>query len=196
MGQKLETRRQKLEKQKAEAGKSKGLLEVRTAQEGCETRVAAQGIEEGVHFKELQDVRSFLSGTLHPCKCLLLVTESGVGVQKRGRRYITGLSPPMKFVENAQRFRAAARAPISVREHAQDTRAAVRNGSGFLQDLDGFIMSPGASKGIAEKPQSHWVLRLYGQDSAQFPNGFVVATGMKENQADFDSVKGQRVQLL
>jgi len=38
-------------------------LEVRSVQKRCETRVAAQGIEERMHFEKLGDVRSFFGGT-------------------------------------------------------------------------------------------------------------------------------------
>ena len=39
---------------------------VRAAEKGRESRVAAEGIEEGMYFEELHDVRAFFSGALHP----------------------------------------------------------------------------------------------------------------------------------
>src|SRR5580704_12272025 len=72
----------------------------------------------------------------------------------------------------------------------------MRNGSGFLQCLDRFIELFGADECKAEKPKSELVLRFYGQHSAQFSNGLVVAPSMKEDPADLDAVKCQWVKLL
>src|ERR1700757_5070719 len=101
----------------------------------------------------------------------------------------------MKFVKNSQRFRATTSARVRMHKHTQYTRTAMRSGSDSLQCLDRFIEMFGTDECKGEKPQSAHVLRFYGQHSAQFPNGLVVAASIKENPADIGTGKRQRGKL-
>ena len=69
--------------------------EVRSVKKHCEAWVGPQRIEEGMHLKKLHDVRSFLGGTLHPCKCFLRVTKSQISIQECGCRDVSLLSAPV-----------------------------------------------------------------------------------------------------
>src|SRR5437899_400677 len=116
------------------------------------SRMTARISDLSVSGCYVDTINPLADGTLVQVK---IITESQVGVQKRGRWDVPGLSPPVKFVENPQRFRAAAGARIGPHEHTQHSRAAMRNGSGSLQYLDRFIKVFGADERKAEKPQSH-----------------------------------------
>jgi hypothetical protein len=63
---------------------------------------------------------------------LLFVAESQVSVEECGGWDVTAPSSPVKFVENPQRFRVAAGASVSVDEHSQHSRTAIRQGSSRL----------------------------------------------------------------
>jgi hypothetical protein len=63
-----------------------------------------------VYFEPLHDTRPLFERALKPDKRLLVVTKSQVSVQECGRRNVTRFSPPVKLVENPQRFSAAGRA--------------------------------------------------------------------------------------
>ena len=175
-----------------------GSLEVSSVQEHCEARVATQGIEEGMHFEKLHDVRSLFGGSLHPYKCLFSVTESQVGIKKRGRRDVPGFSSPVEFVEKTKRFRVRAAARLHRHARASPSTAELRSGkgSGALQSCDSFIETFGPDKHKSKKPQCHRILRFYDQRRAQFPNGLIVAVSLKQNPANLSAVKCPRVEFL
>src|SRR5260221_2335099 len=134
-----------------------------------------------MRFEKLHDVRVFFGGTLEPGKRLLLVAQSQVGVKKRGRRDVTGFSPAVKFVENPQRFRTAAGTCVGMHEHPEDSRAAVREGSGPLQRCDRFVEMFGRDEHKTEKTNSHPILRFDGKRGMPFTDCLIAAVTMTEN---------------
>jgi hypothetical protein len=65
------------------------LGEADTADEVCEARVAANGIEVGMRFDERQNIRFFLIGAFEPLESLFVVAEAEIGVHESASGNVT-----------------------------------------------------------------------------------------------------------
>ena len=73
------------------------------------SRIGADGIEVGMHFEELQNIRLLFIGLLEPGKGLVVVTESQISVHKSARGNVTCLSGVAAVPQGAEEHPFAAR---------------------------------------------------------------------------------------
>src|SRR5437879_12943972 len=70
------------------------------------TRVVANGIEEGVHFEDLQNAGMFPICTIKPGKCLVALPETEISIHEGLSWNIVSPLPPLQFINQAKSFRA------------------------------------------------------------------------------------------
>src|SRR5262249_15747667 len=80
------------------------LIQPNGVKQVLEARIAAQRIEEEMHFQELHNVRLPLAGPLKPDKRLLVISEPQISVDERSCRNIACLAPFLQFCEQLKRF--------------------------------------------------------------------------------------------
>ena len=79
-----------------------GLAKADPTNQVSESGVAADRIEVGMGFEELQDIRLFLVGLLEPVEGLFVVAETEVSIHKRTRGNVACLAASFQFREEPQ----------------------------------------------------------------------------------------------
>ena len=70
-------------------GVNRKLLEADPLEECGEAKIAADVIEEWMHFDKLQHVRLLLISSFHPNKCLFLVADAQISIHHGASRNVT-----------------------------------------------------------------------------------------------------------
>jgi hypothetical protein len=74
-------------------------------------------------------------------------------------------------------------------------RGTAGKGAGLLQCLDRLIELSGAVERKPQSPQGQRILGIHRQHALQFPNGFLIASGLEEDPADVGTDQCQRIEL-
>ena len=139
----------------------------------CKARVASDGIEVGMHIEKLQNGRPLLIAALEPGKCLLVVAESQVGIDKRGGWNVTGLPTPFQFGKKPEGIGPPARMGVGANQHTDHGGTAVGESDRLFEDGDSLLGMSRSNEIVTKKPVCRSIVRLHCQNASQGLNGLI-----------------------
>ena len=134
-----------------------------TVEQVSKTWVAADGIEVGMHFEERHNAGLFLVGALQPDKCLLVIPEPQIGIDKSPSRNVACLAL-RSFSSASSRSASGSPAGMGVgpHQHTNHCGAAIGKSEGLFEFNNRLLGLSFRNQGIAHKPMGHRIVRLHG----------------------------------
>lgn len=131
-----------------------------------ESRVAADRVEVGMGFDELQDIRLFLRGLLKPDKSLFIFSEAEVCVHECSRWNVSRMLPFLQLREEPKRVFVPACVCVGSDEHAKRRRAALGKGNSLFKFRDCLRRSIICSQDETKRQKSSRIVGSYGESAA------------------------------
>ena len=158
---------------------SEVLIEFHASDQILKPRVLTNRIKEWMHFEELQNVGLLVVGPLKPDKCLVIVTESQVGVNE-GASGIKSLF--LRRFNSLIRRRASVRCParaFAVASSSMDPGLPCIIAAVFSKLKDRFFGPVLTNQGEAQEPVGAGFVGLHRVYAAKFLNSLVIAMRLK-----------------
>jgi len=159
------------------------LVEAYAADQICETRVVANGIEVRMDFEKLQDGGLLLEGALQPDEGLLVVSKPQVSVDKGAGWHVPGLTAPLEFRKEPERVSSPAGMSVTANQYADDGGASIGETHRLFERRDGVCGLAVGNQRVAEKPVCPGVVRLHRQNAAQDLDRLAIVTRVEQEQA-------------
>jgi hypothetical protein len=158
---------------------SEVLIEFHASDQILKPRVLTNRIKEWMHFEELQNVGLLLVGPLKPDKCLVIVTESQVGVNEGASRNKITLPAALQFMNQAKGFCAVPGPRVCGCQQLNGPWTSMHHSCCFFELKDRFFGPVLTNQGEAQEPVGAGFVGVHREYAAKFLNSLVIAMRLK-----------------